>query len=52
MPVFGRFIIQEAKSATIDIWIEWAKEKQDNGLADAVQALRQQSKPKDKTRCS
>ena len=31
-------------SATIDIWTEWGKDKQENGLSQAVQALRQQSK--------
>ena len=31
-------------SATIDIWTEWAKDKDKNSLSRAVQALRQQSK--------
>ncbi len=32
-------------SATIDIWTEWSKEKDKNTLEEAIQALRQQSKP-------
>ena len=31
-------------SATVDIWTEWSKEKNENVLNQAVQALRQQSK--------
>lgn len=31
-------------SATIDIWTEWSQPKKENSLAQAVQALRQQSK--------
>ena len=32
------------KSATVDIWTEWGKDKEGNALPQAIQALRQQSK--------
>lgn len=32
------------KSATVDFWDEWSKEKVNSGLKDAVKALRKQSK--------
>ena len=34
----------EPSSSTIDIWTEWGKTKYENGLSQAVQAFRQQSK--------
>ena len=44
----SRVIINEPKikpnSATIDFWDEWAKEKTDKGIKEAVESLRKQHK--------
>lgn len=44
----SRIKVKEPKikpqSATIDIWTEWGREKKENSISQAVQALRQQSK--------
>ena len=44
----SRVIIKEPKikpnSATIDFWDEWAKEKTDKGIKEAVESLRKQHK--------
>ena len=32
------------KSATVDFWSEWGKEKNQDGIVDAVKALRKQSR--------